>query len=123
MVTIISKEGATEIMERISAEMGMFLNDLEYLTDNEIKKLQAFAFLTCQLKRFSREELKYFDQYCNEMLMVRWTENCGKSLGDMVITDDEKDSDLNDIYKRLHDQFYKDSKPTNPPASTPGATK
>lgn len=106
MVTIISTGGASEIMERISSEMGMFLNDLEWLTDNEIKKLQAFAFLTCQLKRFNREELKYFDSYCTELIRLREMENYSQKLGDITVLDEQKDADLADIYKRLRQQFY-----------------
>jgi hypothetical protein len=94
-------------MNQISRELGLFQQDVRQLTTKQVKKIQALSFIVAQLKRFNREELKIFYEFCNGIIKERESTNT-LDLSTVVIDENPSDDGIIEISAELHRIFKED---------------
>ena len=92
-------------MSEISREFGLFQQDCKDLSVSQLKKLQSISWLICQLRRFTREELKILYGYCDELIRDKNAKTEDPPLDlDNITVDDE----MIGLSKKLRDEFLQE---------------
>jgi hypothetical protein len=94
--------GGLLVSDQISREFGLFQQDCRDLSVSQLKKLQSISWLICQLRRFTREELKILYTYCDELIQDKTAtvEDPEIDYRNIVI-----DQDTIELSNKLHDNF------------------